>query len=129
MGLTQGEMAKLVYPGQGGLNQSAISQVEKGVKGFRAETLGEIADVLGTSTDYLLGRTDDPTPYGDVDDQIILIEKDPERRDLLQRLFAAIQRLPDQQRREYVDAVTLLYSGVVARANNSFRIDGDTPTR
>ena len=123
MGLTQAAMSKMVYADKGGLNQSAIAQVERGMTGFKAETLGEVADVLGTSTDYLLGRTNDPTPYSDVEEQIVLSEKDPERRELLQRLFSAIERLPEQQRREYVDALILLYSGVVARANNSFRID------
>lgn len=129
MGLTQAALAARVYGGKGGLNQSAVAHVERGIAGFRAETLGEVADVLGTSMDYLMGRTNDPTPYGELEDQIILVEKDPERRELLQRLFSAIQRLPEAQRREYVDAVTLLYSGVVARANNSFRIDGSLAVR
>jgi transcriptional regulator with XRE-family HTH domain len=129
MGLTQTELAKRVYSAQGGLNQSAIAQVERGVSGFKAETLGEIADVLGTSIDYLLGRTDDPMPYSDVEEQIILVEKDATRRELLQRLFAAIQRLPEQQRQEYVDALQLLYSGVVARANNTFRLDSTPSAR
>ena len=129
MGLTQAAMSKMIFASQGGLNQSAIAQVERGISGFKSETLGEVADVLGTSTDYLLGRTDDPTPYSDVEEQIVLVEKDKERRELLQRLFSAIQRLPEAQRREYIDAVILLYSGVVARANNSFRIDGGPAAR
>jgi len=118
MGLTQAALSRKVHAGQGGINQSAIAQVERGMTGFKAETLGEVADVLCTSTDYLLGRTDDPTPYSDVEEQVILVERDPERRDRLQRLFAAIGRLPDGQRREYLDMLIVLYRGVVTHENS-----------
>ena len=30
---------------------------------FRSEEIRKIADVLGTTTDYLLGRTDEKNPY------------------------------------------------------------------
>jgi transcriptional regulator with XRE-family HTH domain len=123
MGLTQAALAARVYGGQGGLNQSAVAHVERGSGGFRAETLGEVADVLNTSMDYLMGRTNDPTPYGELEDQIILVEKDPERREMIQQLFSALQRLPDELREKYLESMLLLYSGVVAQANNSFRLD------
>lgn len=41
-----------------------IYDIEKGRRRVHGEMLSDIADILDTSTDYLLGRTDDPTPPG-----------------------------------------------------------------
>lgn len=42
-----------------GIGMNAISQVAQG-RAMRADTLTAIADLLGVSVDYLLGRTDKP---------------------------------------------------------------------
>lgn len=45
-----------------GINRSTYSRYESGVIQADYETLQKIADFYGVSVDYLLGRTDDPTP-------------------------------------------------------------------
>ena len=49
-----------------GLNKNAISQAGKSQEGMKAKNLYAIADYLGCSVDYLLGRTDDPHGHGSV---------------------------------------------------------------
>ena len=43
--------------------QSCYSLYELGKHDIPTEVLGKLADFYHTSTDYLLGRTDDPAPY------------------------------------------------------------------
>lgn len=45
-----------------GVQKSAISKYERGEIQPSNEVLLQIANTLNTSTDYLLGNTDDPTP-------------------------------------------------------------------
>ncbi len=45
-----------------GLNQNSISRYESGEREADYTTLIRIADYFDVSLDYLLGRTDDPTP-------------------------------------------------------------------
>jgi transcriptional regulator with XRE-family HTH domain len=53
--LTQQELAR-----RAGLNPNTIARLEQGVlHDLRGQTLARLAEVLGTSTDYLLGRTDE----------------------------------------------------------------------
>jgi transcriptional regulator with XRE-family HTH domain len=47
---------------QVGLSTNGISLIERGEVDPRVSVIRQIADVLGVSTDYLLGRTEDPTP-------------------------------------------------------------------
>lgn len=39
------------------------SMYENGRRRMSVQMLSDLADILGTSTDYLLGRTDNPVPY------------------------------------------------------------------
>ena len=50
-----------------GTNRGTISAWKTSGKPPKTEYLAEIADVYGVSTDYLLGRTDDPTDYTNPD--------------------------------------------------------------
>ncbi|RAU92483.1 helix-turn-helix domain-containing protein [Paenibacillus sp. YN15] len=54
--LTQDDLAEKIS-----LTKAAISNYENGHSAPSHDTLTLIADVLDISTDYLLGRTDDPT--------------------------------------------------------------------
>jgi transcriptional regulator with XRE-family HTH domain len=45
-----------------GLSLSAISDMERGKAQTTVKTLIALADFFNVSIDYLLGRTDDPTP-------------------------------------------------------------------
>lgn len=50
-GMSQRTLAQLC-----GLSKNMISKFEKGEKAPSVQTLGQIADYFGVSTDYLLGR-------------------------------------------------------------------------
>lgn len=56
--MTQQQMADKLF-----LNRRTYSSYENGVRGIPVEVLGNIADIFGTSTDYLMGRTDVKKPY------------------------------------------------------------------
>lgn len=54
-GITAYKMAKDI-----GMSTARLSNWKQGKSTPSAEALSQIADYLGVSTDYLLGRTDDP---------------------------------------------------------------------
>jgi transcriptional regulator with XRE-family HTH domain len=118
---TQEDLSKRVNAMVGAINQSSISNVERGGKGMRVDALAALAVVLQTSTDYLLGLTDDPEPRTALENEVLLIVNDPVRREYLQRLFTAIEQLPTGMRDEYWKAIALLYDGLVAREYNERR--------
>lgn len=56
--LTQQQVAdKLI------INRRTYAAYENGINSMTPETLCKIADLYGTSVDYLLGRTDEFNPY------------------------------------------------------------------
>jgi len=57
-GLTQADIAKHF-----GISQTMYSMYESGRRTMKIEMLCELADILETSTDYILGRTDRQKPY------------------------------------------------------------------
>jgi len=66
LGMSQKELAHLADT-----SQAYLSRIENdGVPGVRGQILARIADALGTTTDYVLGLSDDPLPPADfpVDD-------------------------------------------------------------
>ena len=44
-------------------DQSLYSKYERGQREIPVALLSRLADLYGTSVDYLMGRTDDPRPY------------------------------------------------------------------
>ena len=56
--ITQRQMGDLL-----GISQSSYSDYENGLRNMPLTMLDFLADVLGTSTDYILGRTDVVEPY------------------------------------------------------------------
>jgi transcriptional regulator with XRE-family HTH domain len=67
--ISQRDLAKLLK-----LSPSTIAMYETGQREPDAETLKKIADFFNTTTDYLLGRTDDPNPpEKTIDDEIMSI--------------------------------------------------------
>jgi transcriptional regulator with XRE-family HTH domain len=44
------------------VSRSAYKNYENGVRGIPTEILSKIADFYNTSTDYLIGRTNNPRP-------------------------------------------------------------------
>lgn len=57
-GLTQDDIGKELNMGR-----SNIGHIERGRNAPTIEVIDKIANILGTSTDYLLGRTDTQEPY------------------------------------------------------------------
>ena len=56
--LKQKEVAQLLD-----INQRVYSNYETGKQTLPVRYLLQLADYYGTSTDYILGRTDNPVPY------------------------------------------------------------------
>ena len=56
--ITQRKMGELL-----GISQSSYSDYENGLRNMPLTMLDFLADILGTSTDYILGRTDIIKPY------------------------------------------------------------------
>lgn len=69
LGLSQAELAKKVK-----ISQSAVAKQETGANCPSVETLEDYADLFGVTTDYLLGRTDNP--------HIHVIDNPPEFKDM-----------------------------------------------
>lgn len=55
LGMKQNELAKRT-----GINVSVVNRIEKNERPARDTEITSIANVLGVTTDYLLGRSDDP---------------------------------------------------------------------
>lgn len=56
--LTQSDIAKILN-----IQQTVYSRYERGVQNIPLEYLLKLADFYNTSTDYILGRTNELTPY------------------------------------------------------------------
>ncbi len=57
-GYTQKQIADYLH-----IKQNTYSQYEIGVLNYPVDAILKLADFYGVSVDYLLGRTDLPTPY------------------------------------------------------------------
>ncbi|MBR2339013.1 MAG: helix-turn-helix transcriptional regulator [Clostridia bacterium] len=57
------DMAQKEVAAKLGINQRVYSNYEIGRREVPVHILVQLADLYGTSTDYLLGRTDSATPY------------------------------------------------------------------
>ena len=55
---TQQKIADMLF-----INRRTYAAYENGINSMTPETLCKIADIFGTSVDYLLGRTDIYEPY------------------------------------------------------------------
>jgi transcriptional regulator with XRE-family HTH domain len=76
--MTQEELANKL-----GLVRTAIANYETGRTSPDIETLDLIANILNTTTDYLLGRSDIPNPYTKTDDKIPIEELKQSEMNLL----------------------------------------------
>ena len=56
--MNQTELAQLL-----GMSQTGYSKYETGENAIPVAVLEKLADIFGTSVDYLLGRTDERKPY------------------------------------------------------------------
>lgn len=79
-GLTQRQMATKLN-----ISPSSIALYETGGRNPDPDMLRRLADFLGCSTDYLLGRTDDPDPYP---------FNEAEAEEAFQKAIAAMKKKP-----------------------------------
>jgi transcriptional regulator with XRE-family HTH domain len=80
-GLNQDQLAE-----RSGLQPSAVSHFETGGRKPSFDNLKRLADALGVSTDYLLGRTSDPEGHAVHSDPLY---RDVQRLDKKNRLLAS----------------------------------------
>lgn len=100
-GLTLDEVAKKI-----GVSNATVSRWETGeIKNIGSDKIGALADVLGTSTEYLLGRSTNPTATETnnpvpiyMDDEYIISTQTPEiavsqryREKAAEKILAAIE--------------------------------------
>lgn len=101
--ITQKELAKILN-----VSESAIGMYERGEREPNFETVDKIANYFNVPIDYLLGRTDDPTPPGG-SDQGQLSERELLLKELEQygNLFfqGGGEDLTDEELREIVRAM------------------------
>ena len=83
-GLTQAQLAERL-----GLTQVAIAYWERKAVSLRPEQVAAVADILGVTADYLLGRQDKPP-----------VSKGPPGR--LRQLFEQLHQLPRSQQNKIV---------------------------
>ena len=77
-----------------GLYSSALSEWKSGKSVSYKKHIDKIADYLGVSSDYLLGRSDDPLPPVDMKDVTIVKDSyigplDPAEKEWLESVLAA----------------------------------------
>lgn len=84
------------------VSQETISAYENGKAEPKLDKLVKIADFLNTSTDYLLGRTDDDSPLIDLANNIV--------DEQLNELINNYARLNNLQRKDLV-----WYSGIIEK--------------
>ncbi len=85
-----------------GMSSGNLSSWKKG-NTPRASTIDKIADYLGVSSDYLLGRSDDPLPPVDMKDVTIVKESyvgplDPSEKEWLESVLAAYREKVKQEK-------------------------------
>lgn len=70
---SQKEVAKKI-----GITNAVLSNYERDYRDPDTETLTKLADLYGVSTDYLLGRTDDPRPIDKDEEEFKKAISDPD---------------------------------------------------
>lgn len=106
--ITQTELANRMRRRGVDVNPSYISRIEAGDKVPKAAVLSALASELGTTIDYLLLATDDPTLPRSTAEQIVLDVADPDERALIEEWLELIQDMSPEQRRSLLQTVRLL---------------------
>lgn len=106
VGMSQIELSQAVKDMTGGNKkgtQSHISNLENSDGAYlpSVPVLKSLAIILGTNTDYLLGLTDDDSPHGQLDDQVVVTVEDPTERAMLQDAIEMLTRTSSEDK-EYI---------------------------
>lgn len=91
-GFTQNQMAEKL-----GMTEANFSSYERNRSIPPSEKLNQIANILNVSIDYLLGRTNDPEPHFEFDEEVRAIAREmqslgPSDRAFLSRLIKSMQK-------------------------------------
>lgn len=117
-GLTQKNLAILLKQETAGavdVGVSFLSQIESGSKAPSTDLAGALADVLGTSLDYLMLRTDDPAPPT-AGDGLIVAASTPQELRVLRAIIDEVQAV-DPNDQEMIADVVRLFARAIARRN------------
>lgn len=108
--ITQEELGRQI-----GVGKTTISNYETGYSSPDSDTLTKLADIFGVSTDYLLGRTEEPNDVhqrieaalaGEPDgDELICFWKEMREREDLKLLFKQVRPLSDDSIRKVVRVI------------------------
>lgn len=92
------------------IDHTAISKWENAINTAPQDMVLKLAEYFNVSTDYLLGRTDDPRPFP-VEDTRSIDEKwnDP-KNEFLYAMYGEVQDLTDEQKEEILNFVDYLKS-------------------
>lgn len=96
-GLTQAELAERLG---GGADQGRISEWESGKTELQLSSLRAVADALGCSADYLMGRSDEPLVADEAARRLADIRKIMEGRGRVIEWGPDDTRQPDPRRRK-----------------------------
>lgn len=100
---SQEELAALLN-----VHQTHVSAMKRGAKFPSVPVLVDLARVLETNADYLLGLTDDDKPPSDLEDQVLVTVRDPEEKALFHELFELLRKKPPEEQRLVLEMVRLM---------------------
>lgn len=92
-------------------HQTQLSGLERGTKGLSLERLSQLAELLETNTDYLLGLSDDDKPASDLDDQVVFPVRSEVERKLLNEIGNEFLKLSTDDQGLVLDLVRKLPKG------------------
>ena len=92
-----------------GVSKMAISYFEKGKKSPGRESLKKIADYFGVTTDYLLGRSEDPE-LNEEEDKVVSEEG--------KNILAIIESLPEDERKKAWEQLEMYVTYMHNKKNN-----------
>lgn len=95
-GYSQKELADILF-----VNQTAVSQWERGATSPNQSTLIKLSELLGVSTDYLLGVSDEKDDLSSLPSNVFKIVK--KRIPLLGTIAAGVPIYADEDRESYVE--------------------------
>lgn len=93
------------------IRQGHISNMEKGGDVPSVPLLIKLAKSLDTSTDYLLGLTDDDGLRDISEREVYAAVKSPEARELIQEIVDILRQKDDSELPFYVNTLKLLLNG------------------
>ena len=91
-GLTQGQMAEKL-----GMTEANFSSYERGKSIPPGDKLNQIASILNVSVDYLLGRSNDPEPFFEFDEDVRALARDiqdldSDSKDALKKIIKSMRK-------------------------------------